>query len=192
MTPSQSANTETSGPSSSSSTRAARRAPSSSARPAVDLGLRRADDDALAGREPVGLEHARRHRLGEHRRGRHAGGGHHVLREGLRALDRRRRARRPEDRDPHRAEHVREPRDERHLGADDDEIDAQRAGEAEHGLDVVGADGVALAESRDARGCPGAAWSSVRSGDCGELPGERVLAATGSDEEDAHGESLQR
>ncbi len=118
--------------------------------PGRDLGLRRADDDALAGGEPVGLEHARRHRLGERRRGRHARGGHHVLRERLRALDRRGGARRAEHRDPDRAEHVGEARDERHLGADDDEIDLERAGEAEHGLDVVGPHRMAVPERGDA------------------------------------------
>ena len=54
----------------------------------LELVLRAADEDALAGREAVGLDHARRlrdrHRLGR----RDSGRAHHVLREALRAFDR--------------------------------------------------------------------------------------------------------
>ena len=61
-TPSQSANTDTSGPSSSSSITSGPASPSSSCEPGLDLRLRRADDDTLAGGQPVGLEHARSRR----------------------------------------------------------------------------------------------------------------------------------
>ena len=87
-TPSQSAKTDTSGPSSSSSTTSGPPRPSSSASAGRDLVLRRADDDALSGRKAVRLEHARRDRLGEPRGRRHVRGGHDVLREALRPLDR--------------------------------------------------------------------------------------------------------
>ena len=40
--------------------------------PGRDVGLRRADDDTLSGRKAVRLQHARRDRLGEPRRRRHA------------------------------------------------------------------------------------------------------------------------
>ena len=104
--------------------------------------------------------------LGERRRHRHAGRHHDRLGEGLRALDRGRSPRRAEDRDPDRPEHVGEPRDERHLRPDDDELDVERAHEAEHGLGVVRPHGVALPEGGDA-------------GIARERRGARRAAATG-------------
>ena len=68
--------------------------------PRLDLGLRLADDDALARGEPVRLEHARSHRLGERCRHRHARRHHDRLGEGLRALDRGCSTRRAEDGEP--------------------------------------------------------------------------------------------
>ena len=78
-----------------------RRTSRATSRPARELRVRPADDDALARGEPVGLDHARRARRVEQApRGGDARRLHHVLRERLRALDPRRRAPRPEHRDP--------------------------------------------------------------------------------------------
>ena len=56
----------------------------------------------------------------------------------------------PKTGNPDRPEHVGEPRHERHLRPDDDELDVERAHETEHGLGVVRPHGVALPESGDA------------------------------------------
>ena len=158
--------------------------------PGVDLRLRPADDDALPGRQPVGLQDARRPRRVEQGGGRNAGRGHHVLRERLRALDPSRRGRRPEDGDPGVAQDVGDARDERGLRPDDDEIDAERARQPEQALAVVGTTGWHVA-SAAIPGFPGAAWSSVSGGRRGEPPGERVLATARADDENAHRPSLR-
>ncbi len=154
-------------------------------KPGRHLGLRPADDDPFAGREAVGLEHARCHRLGECRRSGHSRGGHDRLGERLRALDRRGDARRAEYQDAHGSEKVGEAGNERYLGPDDDEVDLERAREAEHGLVVVRADRVTLPESRDA-GVAGCGVQLRQQRRLDELPGQRVLTATGSHEKNAH------
>ena len=70
----------------------------------------------------------------------------------------------PKTATPEVAQLVRDPGDERRLGPDDDEIGLERAGEPEQAFAVLGADGMAAAERRRCRGCPGAACSSSRSG----------------------------
>ena len=92
------------------------------------------DHDALAGGQPVGLDHRRVAGDRGHARrrptsttayaaGRHARGGHHLLGERLRALQPRGRGARAEAGDARRAR-VGEPVDQRRLGADDDEVHA--------------------------------------------------------------------
>ena len=53
----------------------------------LELVVGSADDDALPRREPVRLQDARNARRVEQRRRGHSGGGHHLLRESLRAFD---------------------------------------------------------------------------------------------------------
>ena len=166
LLPSTSAKTDSSSPSSSSSitnwspSAATARSAASSSSCVV------ADEDALAGREPVGLDdagHPRdRHRL----RDRHAGGAHHVLREALRALDLRRRGARAEDRDPAAAELVGDARDERRLGPDHDEVGARASARARAGSRRPrrGSDG--SCPSCAMPGFPGAAWTSSTDGLC--------------------------
>ena len=84
----------------------------------VELLLRAADEDAFPGREPVGLDHARRPRDRQRLRRRNAGRAHDVLGEALRAFDRRRRAARAEGRHAVPAQRVGDARDERRLRAD--------------------------------------------------------------------------
>ena len=115
VTPSQTASTDTSGPSSSSSTirsspRAERR------RGRLQLGLRAADDDALARRQPVRLDDAGCHRCLQQARGRHAGRVHHVLGKRLRALYPGRGATRAEDRNAAVPQKIAEPVDQRRSG----------------------------------------------------------------------------
>ena len=61
--------------------------------------------------------------------GRHAGRGHHVLGERLRTLDPGRSGARPEDREPSRPQRVGGPVDQRHLGSDHDQIGRDRCRE---------------------------------------------------------------
>ena len=119
--------------------------------PCVDLRLCAAHDDALAGCEPVGLEHARSDGLGKSRRSRYAGDGKHVLGEELRAFDRGGGGRRTEHRDPVSAENVGEPGDERDLRPHEDEVDSDKASEAQDRLGILRPDRMALPERRDAR-----------------------------------------
>ena len=96
----------------------------------LDLVLRPADEDALSGGQAVGLDHARGPRLLELGRRGDARRLHDLLREGLGALDLRRRRARAEDGDAGVAEGVGEPRDERRLRPDDDEVDRRAGGRA--------------------------------------------------------------
>ena len=91
--PSVSANSETSSPSSSSSITELAAQGSRGAQAGVELLLGPADEDALARREPVGLDDARRPRRLEPGRGRDAGCLHDLLGEALRAFDSRGRPR---------------------------------------------------------------------------------------------------
>jgi hypothetical protein len=96
-----------------------------------DLVLRPADEDALAGRQPVRLHDARRLCLGQRAGRRHSGCVHDVLGERLRAFDPRRGGTGAEDGDPRMAEVIGEAGDQRRLRADDDEVDAGLAAQAE-------------------------------------------------------------
>src|SRR5438105_1374893 len=144
-----------------------------------------ADEDALAGREAVDLDDARRPGHGEDSRGRDTGGGHHLLGKALRALDPGGRRARPEDGDAASAEVVRHARDERRLRPDDDEIDTELPSEREQTLGVLRPDRVAVTEPRD----PGVARRGLELFERGALPerpGQRMLAAAGSDDQHLH------
>ena len=121
-------------------------------RPASSSVLRPADEDALAGREPVGLDHARRPRDGERcaRSARRPPRITSLANVFEPSMPRRRRAR-PEDGDPAAPELVADAGDERRLGPDHDEVDVERAGEREQALAVVRAHRMALPERGDAR-----------------------------------------
>ena len=104
---------------------------------------------------------------GSRRCGRDSCGGHDLLRERLRAFDPRRGRARPEDEERRTVEARRRARaTSGSFGPDDDEVDAERAREAEHALGVVGADRDGIRRASAIPGLPGAACSSVRSGDC--------------------------
>ena len=80
---------------------------------------------------------------------------------------------------------VRDSGDERRLRADDDEIGVEGACEVEQTLAVLGADWVAAAERGDA----GIARSCVQLLEIrglAQLPGERMLASAGADQEHLH------
>ena len=149
-----------------------------------------ADEDALPGGEPVGLDDARRPRDGQLLGGRDAGGPHHVLGEGLRALDPRRVGARAEDGNPAAAQHVGHAGDERPFRPDHDQVGADRPGKPEQAFGVFGAHGVAPSEARDA-GVPRRGVELCEAGALGELPRERVLAGTRADDEDVHRASLR-
>jgi len=149
-----------------SSTTTARGGPERSALQAVgDRGVRllerRAHDRALAGGEPVGLDHERCAQLAANRRAPAASSkvenravgsrsGASGPRERLRALDRRRALARPEDGQARLREAIRQPGDERRLRPDHRQIDALTAGEVDE-IDVgVDADADASRVTRDA------------------------------------------
>ena len=157
------------------------------------------DEDALAGGEPVVLDHVRRVEAGERgvevagvvdrlaARGGHAGGGHDVLGERLRALDARRGGARPEAGDAGVAQRVADARDERGLGADDDEVGAPLTGQ---GDDLLAGGGVGEARVLGERGRAGVAGGGGEGrhlGVAGEGEEEGMLAGSGADDQDAHG-----
>ena len=151
----------------------------------LQLVVAETDEHALAGGEAVGLDDARRSRDGQRARGRHARPLEHVLRERLRPLDARARRGWAEDRDAAAAQAVREPGDERRFGTDDDEVDAKGAREREHAVAVLGQDGMAAAELRDAR-VARRRMQLLEPGALGDLPRESVLASTRADDEHPH------
>ena len=143
------------------------------------LGGGVADRDALAGGQPLGLDHARAvageaahvlvRRLdlveGDRAAGRDAGARHQLLGERLRGLDLGRGARGPEDRDALGGEAVGDAGRERILGRDDDEVGAQPLRRRDDGLDVGGSElGQVLAEGGGA-GVAGAVQSAPKPGD---------------------------
>ena len=97
----------------------------------------------------------------------------------LRALQLRGRRRSgPKRAMPAAAQRVDEARDQRRLGADDDEVDGlARAPASTSAVDVVDGDGDAPRVARDARRCPGAQRTSGRCGERLQRAHDRVLAA---------------
>src|SRR5581483_6833158 len=157
----------------------------------VDLFLRRADEDALARRETVGLDDARGLWVGEARRGGHTRSCEDLLREALRSLDPRSGGAGPERGDPRVAQLVGDARDERRLRPDDDEVDVERASEADEPVAVVGAHRMALRECGDSR-VAGRRVQLVEERAPAELPGERVLTSSGADDQHPHAASLRK
>ncbi len=162
------------------------------------LGDRRRDDDALAGGEPVRLDHdgraarahigLRRRGLGEALIGRGRDGvrAAEILGEALGALEPRRRLARAERLDARRFEIVDDAGHQRRFRPDDHQIDRLRLAERDDGgvIGVIERD--AFRFLRDA-GIAGRAVKAVDQRACGHLPGERVLASTGAEKQDVHG-----
>ena len=162
------------------------------------VGERFGDDDALAGSEPVGLDHVEAGQRVEERErlrflarvegrvpgGRHARGREHFLHPGFRAFELRGRGRTPEDEPPGAAQRVGDTRDERRFGSDDDEIGIDTLGERGNRGGVGGDDGDTVAQFRQPR-VAGRRDHLVDGGRTREAPAERVLAPSGTDEEHA-------
>ena len=164
---------------------------------AVGLLQGPADLHALAGGEPIGLDHQRRAQLpavaargaglGERpeARRRDPVARHEILGEDLRALEAGRRGARAEDMKPSLEKAVGEPQGQRQLGPHDGEVHALPRGDRHQPLDV----GVL---QRDAVGMPGDPRIPRRGEEpaepraLGELPGERVLAAATADQQYSH------
>ena len=156
------------------------------AQPFVELLRGFADEDALAGGEPVHLDDTGRPRDRE-RLGRwHAGGGHDVLGEALRALDPRGSPARAEDGDPVATQRVAHAGDERRLRPDHGEVDVEAAGETQQRLGVLGPHRMAVAEGRDP-GIPGRGVQCGQTRRLRQLPRQRMLATARPDEEHLHG-----
>ena len=155
--------------------------------------------DALARREPVRLHDAGPTELidvvvGGPRfvedlvgRGRDPVPRHEVLREGLAALELRRRGRGAEGRDSDVTQAIRQARRERILGSNDDEVDRLALGQRDHPVEVVRLGlRVAGREPTDRL----AARRRVERRELWalrDLPRERVLAASAADHQDLHG-----
>ena len=167
----------------------------------VDGGLRLGDagrdHDALAGGEPVGLDHDRR-ALGAHvslrrrrrgealiGRGRNVARLAQILGEALGAFELGGRLARTEGLDPGGAEIIHDAGAERRLGADDDEIDLVRPAERDHRRMVGNVERHQLAFPRDA-GIARRAVELLDQRARRDLPGQRMLAPAGAEEEDVH------
>ena len=140
------------------------------------LGAVVGHDDALARGEPVVLDHVggaervetrgglldrRRHpRLG----GGHARGGHDLLGERLGALEPGARGGRAEDGDPDGPHGVRDARDQRRLGPDDDEVRVERCVASAATADPSSWSTACSVASAPMPGLPGAACSAVTAG----------------------------
>ena len=155
-------------------------------------------DDALASGQAVVLDDVRRAELVERglglgagladqgASGGDAGGCHHLLGEGLGALEPRGLAGRAEAGDAARPDGVGDALDERCLRSDDDQVGAQPLGQSR---DVVARHRVDRVEGGDG-GDAGVAGGGVDLGDAGvqgQGAGERVLTSAGADHEGLHG-----
>ena len=202
--PSQIAKTESSGPSSRSwrTSRSPAR-PSSRRRPMRSIAamasaavsqtttpLPRARPSALTTSRPAVIAHdcdrvvrGRRSGEGPRPRVRHAGDREDVRGPGLARLDPRGGGRRAERRDPGRLERVHDPEGERVVRSDDDEVGPLGRAPGRDGGDVGRLDRHERRQLRD----PGVAGSRVEldARSVGrELPADRVLATTPTDDED--------
>src|SRR5262249_52111106 len=109
-----------------------------------------------------------------------------LLREDLRAFDPRPRGPGAEDEEVRGAQLVGEAEAERLLGADDDEVDGLALRELDEGRDVVRRDGDVRRVLRGA-GISRSAQELRSERGLGELPDQRVLAASAADDENFHG-----
>ena len=110
---------------------------------------------------------------------------HEALGVGLRPLEGRPRAPRPETRQAHRLEIIHDPGAERSLGAHDGKVYAIRNREAQEPRKVLGRDRDVLRLGLGGR--PGIAGRHIDLGNArrlGELPAQGVLAATAADHQD--------
>ena len=107
--------------------------------------------------------------------------------EGLRRLELRRLATRPEHRDAGVAERVGDPDRERSLGPDHDQLGGHRTGRLHDGRGIEGVDPGHRTDPRFAGDRPGSRSHEdfVDARFPGELPGEGVLAPARADDEDA-------
>jgi hypothetical protein len=156
-----------------------------------------ADDHAFTRRQTVILHHVRRAELVECGRdvvqgqaepggaGRHAGRGHHLFGEGFAAFQFRRLGRRTEAGGSSGPDGVRHPGDERHLGSNHHQIDAELGSQLRDLSWVVGRHRMTLSECRDSR----IPRRRVQFGD-GRIGVERadqgVFAGTGPDDKKLH------
>ncbi|VXB50134.1 conserved hypothetical protein [Curtobacterium sp. 8I-2] len=164
----------------------------------VDRGLAVVGDEhALAGGEPVGLDHVRCaelvdgadgfvHRAGVDRTpGGHTGLAHDPLGERLGALELGRGLARAEHRDAAGAHRVGHAGDERGLGAHDDELDVVLDRVLGDERTVGGVEGDGLDVGRDA-GVAGRCRDDVTGMLSEQGRDDRVLAGTGTEDEDSH------
>ena len=192
VVPSVTANSDTSGPSRNSSITTVPQA----AR--VRPGGRQVGGDhhALAGRQGVVLDHVRRAERGERlvrlgarsvhvtrRRGRDARRRHDLLGERLRPLDQGGARVRPEAGEAVLAQRVGRPRDQRRLRADHHQVRAELAGQRRI-ASGAGAISGWVSASAAMPGLPGAACRLPRL--TAQRADDRVLAAPGPDDENAH------
>src|SRR5829696_9908805 len=153
--------------------------------------------DALAGGQPVVLDHVRRAEPVQGGRqlgggaaypgagGGHAGRGHHLLGVGLRALQPRSRSSRAEAGDAGGPDRVRGAGDEWHLGTDDDQVGAQVGSQRRDRRGVPDGERPLLGDHRGA----GVARCADQRGHRwigGERQAERVLAGTAAHHQDPH------
>jgi len=155
----------------------------------VDLLGGPADEDALAGGEPVGLDHARGARDRQRRCGRDADGVQHLLGEALRPFDPCGGGTRAEDGDAGVPQLVRDARDKRCFRPDDGEVGRECDREPEQPVAVVGAHGVTVPEPGNAR-IAGRCVQFRQRRALRQSPRERMLARARADEEHPHGASL--
>jgi len=158
---------------------------------------RHSDHDALAGGEAIGLDDDGRALFADIGLGGIGagealiGGGRNivglakVLGEALRALKLRGRLGRAEGLDAGGFEIIDNAGDQRHFRADDDEVDFRFLAEGDHGLVVGDVECDAFGFLRDA-GIAGGAVELRHQRTGGDLPGQRVLAAAGTENEDVH------
>ena len=174
----------------------------------LGLGAGEGDDDALARRQPVGLDdHGQREGAGERdvrvgavryadiARGRNPCARAQILGEALRPFELGSGPGRTEDGDGSGAQRVGEAVDERRLGADHDEADALFADEGDDGSVIRRIE----AHERRKAGDAGVARRGIeriearrKAGRLHQLPRERMFAAPRAQQQDVHARSLFR
>ena len=155
------------------------------------------DDHALAGGKPVGLDHDRRAALADIGLCRFGcaetfvgGGGYavraaQILGESLGALKPGGGSARPERLDAGGLEIVDDPGAQRRLRPDDDEIDIVLAAKPDHARMVGEVERDAFGLARDA-GIARRANEPVAERACRQLPGQRMFAPAGAEEQNVH------
>jgi hypothetical protein len=158
------------------------------------------DHHALAGGQPVGLDHRRvpvdrgqrRIELGDDAMGGggYARGGHDLLGKRLRALQPRRPRARPEARDPSIGKRVAQPRDQRRLRPRHHEVDGFVARGGHERVYVLGAYRVHARVGGDAR-VARRAQKLGRLRRAEQRANDGMLAPPSADDEDQHGSGLR-